>query len=95
MEIAVISHEYDDRRGDLEHAQAVIDNPDKPLWARQWAHRAMQTIIKQLKDRKLRELRGCMIRAAIAGDDLAQWKYACQIKEYLREPIPQKPTNEL
>ncbi|HJP81446.1 MAG TPA: hypothetical protein VJ841_03580 [Candidatus Saccharimonadales bacterium] len=95
MQITVISHEFDDRRKDLEHAESVINDPSKPFWSRRRAHRAKVDIMRQLQDKKLRGLRSQLIKAALANDDLGQWKIAAQIKEYLGEPIPVKPTNEI
>jgi len=70
---------------DLERFQKVIDNPAKHPFVKQAAHRAIKNIVKQMHDHRLTSMRHRLIKAAIANDELEQWKISNQIKEYAHE----------
>lgn len=87
MNVSVISHEFDDRRADLTHIEATINDQFKSKWARSQAQRAKDAIMRQIRDKKLQSLRHRMIKAAIVGDERAEWKIGNQIKSYTKNQL--------
>lgn len=70
------------RLSDLARLQKIIDDPTKSKGIRKWADKTKKTIVRQLKDRRLRRLREQLIRAAWYEDAYVEWKIANTIKDY-------------
>jgi hypothetical protein len=87
----LITHEFDSRRADLDHIQSVLDDPKKGKWAKGEAHLAKTSIMRQLGDRTLQQLRERLSKAVRAYDDIGQWKIGNQIREHMGEPLLIKP----
>lgn len=92
MEISVHCRLYDDRRKDLDHLERIINNPDKPQHARFGAAKAKDNILSQYKDKKLVELRHRLMRAAAAGDEMAEWRISNEIRKHTKQKQLEKPT---
>lgn len=90
-DIRLVTHEFDGRRADLDHAESVINDTNKGKWARQQAQRAKDSIMRQLGDKKLQRLRERLIRAAQAHDHIVEWKIGNQIREHMHQSLMIKP----
>lgn len=73
------------RDADLRRLKAVMNNPEKSRGIRRTAHRTAKAIVKQMRDRTLREMRYRLVKAARAHDPNVEWKIANQIKDYLKQ----------
>ena len=72
------------REGDLTRLHKVFNDPLKSRHERRLAHDTFNKILRQLKDKKLTELRRRLIRANIADDDAAVERITEEIHEYSR-----------
>lgn len=70
------------RDRDLYLLKERMNNAELPLFKRRAAWRKFEDIRRQVKDRKLAELRHCLIRAHIANDEEWITKYEGQIKQH-------------
>lgn len=82
------------RESDLRELHRVMNDPDKPLYARNAAHRSYQNIQKQMNDRKLTDLRIALIKAVRNDDHDIIQKYEKQIEEYSWRMGYAKPATE-
>lgn len=82
------------REPDLRELHRVMNDPVKPKWAREAAHRSFQIIQRQMNDRALTHLRHCLIRAVRANDHKWITRYEKQIEEYSWRMGYVKPTTE-
>jgi len=73
------------RTGDLEKLNKDRNDQSLPKIVRQRADQAHQTIVAQLKDKKLMGLREQLINAARANDLEAQHKIQIQMREHTGE----------
>ena len=72
------------REGDLTRLHKVFNDPLKSRHERRLAHDTFNKILRQLKDKKLTELRRRLIRANIADDNDAVERITEEIHEYSR-----------
>lgn len=72
------------REGDLTRLHKVFNDPLKSRHERRLAHDTFNKILRQLKDKKLTELRRRLIRAHNAEDVDAAEKITEEIYEYSR-----------
>lgn len=70
------------RKGTLKYLDKAISNSKLYEPTRQQAERAKENIIKQLKDKKLMEMRARLIRATRAGDQVAVDRIERQMRAY-------------
>ena len=70
---------------DLIRLRAVLNNPKKSLGRKRMAHKAMKTIVRQMKDRKLMSMRYRLVKAARAHDLHTEQKITDLIREYLKQ----------
>lgn len=73
------------RDSDLKLLHARMHNRELDVSRRNQAYRSFNSILAQIKDRKLVELRRRMIRARSAGDDLAAEKIELLIDEHVKQ----------
>lgn len=78
------------RDADLRHLREALNDPTKSLARKRLAHKALKTIVKQMKDRKLTGLRYRLIKAARAHDMHAECKITALIREYLKQEQPER-----
>lgn len=69
---------------DLEVLKERMNDESKPLFLRKQAYRAFNSIVGQMNDRDLRDLRTMMIRAIKAGDISAVDKIEKRIRDHER-----------
>lgn len=81
------THNEFGRQGELEQLNRDRNNPGLDKYTRKRAEDALKTIIDQLNDRKLMDMRLRLIRAAQAGDLIEQDKIAKQMKAYNHEDL--------
>jgi hypothetical protein len=73
------------RHGELEKLNSVRNDPTKPAFIRKRADEGIAKIEAQLKDKKLQGLREQLIKAARAGDFVAQAKIQQQMRAHTGE----------
>jgi len=73
------------RLADIKRLNAIINNPLKTKGARKRADEVKKSIVKQMKDRKLRRLREQLVSAAYHYDEKVELKLVNQIKSYLKQ----------
>ena len=70
------------REGELKRLSEVFNNPLKSRHERRLAHDTFNKILRQVKDKKLTELRRRLIRAHQANDTEAAEKITDEIEAY-------------
>lgn len=70
------------RDEDLKRLKSVFENPNKSKFVRNQAHTSLQSILRQIKDRKLTSMRQRLIGAIRAEDETETARIQEQIKEY-------------
>lgn len=73
------------RDADLKHIRSVMNDPSRSLARKRMAYKAAKTIVKQMRDRKLREMRHRLVKAARAYDESSEWKLTNLIRDYLKQ----------
>src|SRR5690242_20362962 len=73
------------REVDLKRLRVILHDPKRSLGRKRMAHKAMKTIVKQMKDRKLTTMRYRLVKAARAHDLQAEWKLTNLIRAYLKQ----------
>lgn len=66
----------------LKKLHEVRDNCDLPFHVRKGADRSIAKIREQLKDKKLTRMREWLIKATLAGDQVAVWRFENQIRDH-------------
>ena len=72
------------REGELKRLSEVFNDPLKSRHERRLAHDTFNKMLRQVKDKKLTELRRRLIRAHNAGDVNAAEKITDEIYDYSR-----------
>lgn len=81
------------RDADLKHLKELFDNPLKPMHIRKAAYKSFNNILRQLKDKKLADMRLELIRATRAEDIRAVEMIEKRLTEYSwRKGYNQPPT---
>lgn len=73
------------REVDINRLRKALNDPKRSLGRKRMAHKAMKNIVKQMKDRKLTNMRYRLIKAARAHDLHTEWKLANLIRDYLKQ----------
>jgi len=75
------------REGQLDKLNRERNNYAKQPWQRRKADETYRKIVGQINDKKLMAMRERLMKAAIAGDLVAQAQIQQQMKYYLGEDI--------
>lgn len=73
------------RDADIKRLRIVMNDPKRSLARKRLAHKAMKTIVRQMKDRRLTAMRYRLIKAARAHDEKVEWKLTNLIRDYLKQ----------